>query len=181
MCPPSPPNPQIAPPGPPHHHHHSESPHLDPPPPHRPSQSPPPPAPPRPPPHHSPFALPEPPSNAPPPPPPPPAEGASGQQLVGGVVGVQNRGVTPPWWGAFCNSGSGPAISLAISNQAYSCGVHNGKIRCASEVTQPLVTVQHRTVITIEGDMGICTFHSRLARAAATSRLSQLSPGRPSL
>ena len=30
------------------------------------------------------------------PPPPPPPQGASGQQLVGGVVGVQNRGVAPP-------------------------------------------------------------------------------------
>ena len=50
--------------------------------------------------------LPEPPPQAPPrpppipcpPPPPPPAQGASGQQLVGGggVVGVQNRGVAPP-------------------------------------------------------------------------------------
>ena len=28
--------------------------------------------------------------------PPPPPQGASGQQLVGGVVGVQNRGVAPP-------------------------------------------------------------------------------------
>ena len=27
---------------------------------------------------------------------PPPPQGASGQQLVGGVVGVQNRGVAPP-------------------------------------------------------------------------------------
>ena len=32
----------------------------------------------------------------PPPMPPPPPKGASGQQLVGGVVGVQNRGVAPP-------------------------------------------------------------------------------------
>ena len=67
------------------------------PPPHRPSRSPsytPPP-----------FALPEPPppSDAPPPPtPPPPPQGASGQQLVGGVVGVQNRGVAPPV-GANCS------------------------------------------------------------------------------
>ena len=45
----------------------------------------PPPAPPRPPPH-SPALN----------PPPPPPQGASGQQLVGGVVGVQNRGVAPP-------------------------------------------------------------------------------------
>ena len=41
------------------------------------------------------------PPRAPPPsplldPPPPPPQGASGQQLVGGVVGVQNRGVAPP-------------------------------------------------------------------------------------
>ena len=28
--------------------------------------------------------------------PPPPPQGASGQPLVGGVVGVQNRGVAPP-------------------------------------------------------------------------------------
>ena len=28
--------------------------------------------------------------------PPPPPQGASGQQLVGEVVGVQNRGVAPP-------------------------------------------------------------------------------------
>ena len=51
---------------------------------------PPPVAPPRPPP----SPLLEPPLPCPPPPPPPP--GASGQQLVGGVVGVQNRGVAPP-------------------------------------------------------------------------------------
>ena len=70
LCPP--PTPQIAPPEPP--------PQTDPP-------GPPPPiAPPRPP----------PPMPPPPPPPPPPFQGASGQQLVGGVVGVQNRGVTPP-------------------------------------------------------------------------------------
>ena len=67
--PPPPPTPQIVPPGPP--------------PPNRPSRSPPPIAPPRPPP-------------PPPPMPPPPPKGASGQQLVGGVVGVQNRGVAPP-------------------------------------------------------------------------------------
>ena len=57
-----------------------------------------------PPPQHPKSPLPEPPppsplldspSNAPPLPPPPP-QGASGQQLVGGVVGVQNRGVAPP-------------------------------------------------------------------------------------
>ena len=28
--------------------------------------------------------------------PPPPPPGASGKQLVGGVLGVQNRGVAPP-------------------------------------------------------------------------------------
>ena len=62
-------------------------PHLDPPPPPTdppgapPSYTPPP------------FALPEPP---PPPDPPPHPQGASGQQIVGGVVGVQNRGVAPP-------------------------------------------------------------------------------------
>ena len=39
---------------------------------------------------------PDPPLPCPPPPPPPPPQGASGQQLVGGVVGVQNRGVAPP-------------------------------------------------------------------------------------
>ena len=50
---------------------HPKSPHLDPPPPNRPSWSPPPIRP----------------SLKPPPPPP---QGASGQQLVGGVVGVQN-------------------------------------------------------------------------------------------
>ena len=39
----------------------------------------------------------EPPSPAAPlAPPPPPPQGASGQQSVGGVVGVQNRGVAPP-------------------------------------------------------------------------------------
>ena len=69
-------------------HHHPELPHLDPPPqptlPEAPT-----PAPPIPPPH-------SPSLNAPPPMPPPP-KGASGQQLVGGVVGVQNRGVAPPW------------------------------------------------------------------------------------
>ena len=77
---------------------HPKSPHLDPPPPPRiaplgppPTNPPgaPPPAPPIPPPSPS---LPPPPSNATPPP-----QGASGQQLVGGVVGVQNRGVAPPW------------------------------------------------------------------------------------
>ena len=53
---------------------------------------PPPTNPPRPPPPHSP-----PPLDPPPPPmPPPPPKGASGQQLVGGVVGVHNRGVAPP-------------------------------------------------------------------------------------
>ena len=62
---------------------HPKSPYLDPPPQ----------APPRPPPH---LPLLDPPSHAPPPPPPPPPQGASGQQLVGGVVGVQNRGVAPP-------------------------------------------------------------------------------------
>ena len=43
-----------------------------------------------------PIAPPRPPLQCPPPPPPPPPQGASGQQLVGGVVGVQNRGVAPP-------------------------------------------------------------------------------------
>ena len=55
------------------------------PPPNRPSRSPPPPIAPRRP----------PPPNPPPPPPPPPPQGASGQQLARGVVGVQNRGVAP--------------------------------------------------------------------------------------
>ena len=54
---------------------HPESPHLDPPPTDPPRAPPPPPM---------------------PPPPSPPPQGASGQQLVGGVVGVQNRGVAPP-------------------------------------------------------------------------------------
>ena len=82
---------------------HPKSPHLDPPPPTTPNcptwtppptdppGAPPPPAPPIPPPAPPippPFALPE--------PPPPRPQGASGQQLVGGVVGVQNRGVAPP-------------------------------------------------------------------------------------
>ena len=49
-------------------------------------------SPPDPPPPPSP--LPEPPLPSSPPKPPP--LGASGQQLVGGVVGVQNRGVAPP-------------------------------------------------------------------------------------
>ena len=39
------------------------------------------------------VAPPGPPRQSPPPPPP---KGASGQQLVGRVVGVQNRGVAPP-------------------------------------------------------------------------------------
>ena len=49
-----------------------------------------PPPPPREPP--SPAPLLDPPLQGPPPPP----QGASGRQLVGGVVGVQNRGVAPP-------------------------------------------------------------------------------------
>ena len=69
-----------------------KSPHLDPPPPTLPE--PPPIAPPRP-----------PPSNAPPPPPP---QGASGQQLVGGVVGIQNRGVAPPGPPPLVRQGHGP-------------------------------------------------------------------------
>ena len=77
LCPP-PPTPQIAP--------------LGPPPPTDPPGAPPPPAPPIPPPHSP--SL-NPPSQIPPPPPP---QGASGQQLVGGVVGIQNRGVPPPPW-----------------------------------------------------------------------------------
>ena len=40
----------------------------------------------------SPVPLPEPPPPSPPPPPP----GATGRQLVGGLVGVQDRGVAPP-------------------------------------------------------------------------------------
>ena len=82
---------------------HPKSPNLDPPPPPPPLiaplgpppqptlPEPPPPAPPIPP--HSPSL--NPPLRCPPPPPPPP-QGASGQHLVGGVVGVQNRGVAPP-------------------------------------------------------------------------------------
>ena len=91
----------MPPPPPPQH---PKSPHLDPPtpttpicptwtpPPHRPSRSAPPPfAPPRPPPPSRPSW--NPPSH---PPPPPPPQGASGQQLAGAVIGVQNRGVAPP-------------------------------------------------------------------------------------
>ena len=90
-CPPPPPQ-------------HPKSPHLDPPPPPRiaPLGAPPPPtdppgAPPPPPlyPPHSP-SLNSPLRCPPPPPPPPPPKGASGQQLVGGLVGVQIPGVAPP-------------------------------------------------------------------------------------
>ena len=74
-APPPPPTPQIAQPGPPPPTTTPNCPTWTPPQP----------------------TLPEP----PPPPPPPspsctPPQGASGQQLVGGVVGVQNRGVAPP-------------------------------------------------------------------------------------
>ena len=65
-----------------------KSPHLDPPPRQLTLPEPPPPKPLLDPPHRP---SPNPPSNAPPPPP----KGASGQQLVGGVVGVQMRGVAP--------------------------------------------------------------------------------------
>ena len=80
----------MPPPPPPQH---PKSPHLDPPPPTDPPGPPPPsplldPPPPMPPP----IAPPRPPLQCPPPPP----QGASGQQLVGGVVGVQNRGVALP-------------------------------------------------------------------------------------
>ena len=68
---------------------HPKSPHLDPPP-NRPARSPSPPKPLLDPPPQLPSLNPF--SNAPPPPP----QGASGQHLVGGVVGVQNRGVAPP-------------------------------------------------------------------------------------
>ena len=90
---------------------HPKSPHLDPPPPNPPSRSPPPP----------PEPLLDPPSNAPPPPPPP--QGASGQQLVGGVVGVQNRGVAPPGWAVVSFNLIGPAqhtkqVLIAISTRA---------------------------------------------------------------
>ena len=93
--------------------------------PNRPTWSPPPPPPriaplgPTPPPllYPPPFALPKPPLQAPPPP-----QGASSQQLVGGVVGVQNRGVAPPpprGPGAVVtgmhSSGSGPACSTNAS------------------------------------------------------------------
>ena len=66
--------------------HHPELPHLDPPPPTDPPGAPPPS------PSYTPPHLPSlnPPLRSPPPP------GASGQQLVGGVVAVQNRGVAPP-------------------------------------------------------------------------------------
>ena len=84
LCPPPPP------------HHHPNSPHLDPPP--QPTLPEPPPQP-----------LLDPPPICPsltPPPPPPPPKGASGQQLVLGVVGVQNRGVAPPGvWVSFFFSG----------------------------------------------------------------------------
>ena len=73
-APPLPTTPQIAPPGSP-----------PPPTPMRPTWNPPPPT--------------DPPGAPPSPKPlldPPPPQGASGQQLVGGVVGVQNRGVAPP-------------------------------------------------------------------------------------
>ena len=69
---------------------HPKSPHLAPP---RPFQSPPPQP-----------TLPEPPPQSPPrepalqcPPPPPPPSGASGEQLLAGIVGVYNRGVAPPY------------------------------------------------------------------------------------
>ena len=68
----------------------SEVPDTPPPPHGNPGNRPPPP--PEPP---SPAPLLDPPLQAPPPPPPPPL-GAFGQQLVGGVVGVQDRGVAPP-------------------------------------------------------------------------------------
>ena len=74
--PPPPPTPQVAPPRSP-----PPSPIFAPP-------GPPPPKPLLDPPPHSPLL--EPPLPSPPPP------GASGQQLVGGIVGVQNRGITPP-------------------------------------------------------------------------------------
>ena len=85
---------------------HPKSPHLDTPPPTTPNcptwtpppqptlPEPPPPQPLQYPPPHSPSLNPA--LQLPPPPPPPPPQGASGQQLVGGVVGVQNRGVAPP-------------------------------------------------------------------------------------
>ena len=86
LCPPPPPTtPQIAPPG------------FPPPPPQFAPPGPPPPTLPEPPPQAPPRPPPirpslNPPSHAPP----PPQKGASGQQLGGGVVGVQNRGVAPP-------------------------------------------------------------------------------------
>ena len=88
-----------------------KSPHLDPPP--QPTL----PEPPTPPllyPPHSPSL--NPPSDAPPPPLPPP-QGASGQQLVGGVVGVQDRGVAPPCQlhiGDFVHHPDGRAIVLEL-------------------------------------------------------------------
>ena len=45
----------------------------------------------------------------PPPPPPSPPQGAFGQQLVGGVVGVQNRGVAPPGDAPHCRGLQGTA------------------------------------------------------------------------
>ena len=63
-----------------------------------PTRTPPPPTDPPEPPPPKPLLDPPPirPSLTHPPPIPPPPQGASGQQLVGGVVGVQNRGVAPP-------------------------------------------------------------------------------------
>ena len=86
--PPPPTTPQIAPPGPPPHQH-PELPHLDPPPtntPNCPTWTPPPTDPPGAPPPQSPSLNPPPLRCPPPPPPPPPPQGASGQQLVGGVA-----------------------------------------------------------------------------------------------
>ena len=74
-----------------------------PPPPPREPREPPPPPPPREPP--SPAPLLDPPLQAPPP------QGASGRQLVGGIVGVQNRGVAPP--GGATQGGGGGALHIA--------------------------------------------------------------------
>ena len=61
-----------------------------------------------------------------PPPMPPPPQRASGPQLVGGVVGVQNRGVAPPLGsrvGAFTETlGGSEDIPRAVSPPALALG-----------------------------------------------------------
>ena len=112
---------------------HPKSCHLDPPhptpifappgplPPHRPSRSPPPQAPPRTPPPIRPCLN----------PPHPPPQGASGQQLVGGVVGVQNRGVTPPPPGRYLNEEplalGAVELSAAVGAKWAKVEIHAGR------------------------------------------------------